>query len=298
MDGKEALDRLYALLNEDSGSSFIDRKTSFDFLNEAAVAAAMRSKMLRTTQTITSVANQQAYSLNADFLELYTRDYDNRLFINYNNGTDNFIRWMDYDDILYSQLTTGTPGYFSIISATSVPSRVTGTATATSTPTGGESTLAGSGFDNVSAGDTVHNTTDGSTGVVLSVTSSTSIVTALFGGTNNYWTSGDSYVIQPEGRSQLVLSPTPNTSGDTVTVYYVKRPDPVYSDYGSFPFPAQYMPALIKYAAWLYKYRDRDPNFGDVFYREFERQFRSVANSTNKRFNRTKFKMSLKREKY
>jgi hypothetical protein len=46
----------------------------------------------------------------------------------------------------------------------------------------------------VVAGDIIHNTTDGSVGKVFAVTATT-VTATMYGGTNNWWTSGDSYEI-------------------------------------------------------------------------------------------------------
>jgi len=49
------------------------------------------------------------------------------------------------------------------------------------------------GTDDVEVGDVIRNTTDGSSGYVVSVDSSTQLTTVLYGGSNNYWSNGDNY---------------------------------------------------------------------------------------------------------
>lgn len=292
--------RLRQLINEGSSSGFLDNKTTYDLINEAACELVNRSGCLTNTQTITTVANQSNYSLNPDFLRLYLETKQNSKYIKYNDGdSDYFITDTTYENITYQNATDSVtiPDNFTIIDNPTLPSRVTGTCTTGGTISGGESTLtdASGNFANVTAGDIIHNTTDVSDGIVLSKTSNTVIVTALFNGTDNDWDVSDAYVIQPQGRMQLVLNPPPDTSGHTITVYYVQRPAPVYSDYGVFRFSQQYTNTLIKYAAFLYKYRDREPNFGDKFYIAFDSDIRKNAKDFNMAVNRRGFSVNLKK---
>jgi len=297
MDGADLIRRLNQLLNEDSDAGWLDKQTSYDYLYEAALEFVSRTNCLTATQTITTVADQEAYNVDAEFLKLYMKNSSGSYYIKYNNGsTDTFVKWRDYEDIVYSNQTTSenVPSYFCIVDD-DLPSQLTGTATSNGSATGGASTLTDStaDFSDVAPGDIVHNTTDGSSGPVLSVTSTTALSTALFGGTNNAWTSSDAYVIQPGSRYQLVLSPPPDTSGHTVTLYYVQRPEPVYSDYGIYRFPSQYAPALVKYAFWLYKYRDSEPNFGDAMYKYWDAQVRKYSVSINHSIRPSGFRVNL-----
>lgn len=299
MDGADFKRRLYQILNEDSDSGWLDARTTFDYGYEAAVEFVERTNCLTTTQSITTVADQSAYDINADFLKLYLKNKDNEHYIKYYDGTSYYFKtWRDYEDIVFDNQTTSIniPNHFTIRD-NSIPTRLSGTTTSTGTLSGGESSLTDSGadFSDASVGDVVHNTTDGSDGVVIGETSSTALNTALFGGTNNYWTSGDAYVVQPGARFQLVLDPPPDTSGHTVTLYYVQRPAPVYSDYGVYRFPSQYSPAIVKYAYWLYKYRDDEPNFGDAMYKFWDMQVRRYANSINGAIRKNGFKVNLKK---
>ena len=299
MDGKNQLRSLRQLLEEDTDSGFLDTYTSYSFLNEAANDFADRTGCLKTTQSITTVAETQNYDLNADFNRLYLRDSQKRYTAKYNDGSNNsFIYWKPYDEVITGDNTDSVtyPSRFAIHENPTLPTQVTGTATSTAAASGGQCTLTDTAadFSDVSAGDNVHNTTDGSTGVVLSKTSSTVLVVALFDGTNNDWTSADSYVIQPQGRWRFVLDPPPSTASHTVTVYYLQRPSPVYSDYGIFRIPHQHMPAITKYAAWLYKYKDEEPNFGDKWYVFYDNQVKRFANQVDDVFRRKKICVSLK----
>ena len=304
MDGKALLFRLRQVLDEDSTSSFMDDRTSFDYLYEAAIELAMRTKALISSQTITTVADQSGYTLDADFLGLYAKDSHNTYFIKHTDSSsnDNFPIWRDYEDILFANQTTSVavPSFFTIINDPDKDSQVTGTATSTASETGYQSTLTDTAgdFSDVSAGDSIHNTTDGSDGIVLSKTSGTILETALFGGTANDWTSGDAYVIQPQGRMKLVLDQPPSTAGETITVYYIKRPDPVYSHYGTYRFQNQHLMALVKYAAWMYKYRDREPQTGDMLFQYWDRQVGIGSEQIRNTMNRKGFKVNRKARRH
>ncbi len=292
--------RLRELLNEDANSTFLDDRTSYSLLYEAAKYFVDITGCLKATQSITTVADQQTYTINADFLRLYLKNSRNDYFLEYSDGTSTYtLYWKDYEDIIFENNTTSVtiPSHFAIIDKPTLNSRLTGTVTATSAASGGESTLTDSSadFSNVSPGDNVHNTTDGSSGIVLSADSSTSLTVALFGGTNNDWTSGDSYVIQPQGRLQLVLSPPPSQAGHAITLRYVQKPDPVFSDYGIYRFPEEYHEALCYYAAWFYKYRDREPNFGDRLYQQFDFAVRKASDSLKRTFRKSGLRVNLRK---
>ena len=286
MDGKDLKRRLQQLLNEDSDSGWLDSRTTYDFLYEAALEFVDRTHCLKGTQSISTVADQTDYNINPDFLKLYLADSDGGLVLKVD---DDFIPWKDYGEIQYGNQTTSVsiPDNFTVIDA-DLPDQVTGTATSVGASVGGESTLTDSAadFTDVEAGDSVHNTTDGSTGIVVSKTSGTVLKTALFDGTADDWTSSDAYVIQPQGRYKLVLDPPPS-GVNTITLSYIQAPKPVYSDYGTYRFPLQNLTALIKYAFWLYKYRDKEPNFGDGMYRYWDSAVRKAGNTFNQALNRT-----------
>jgi hypothetical protein len=300
MDGFHLKYALRQALEEDSDSGYIDDLTSFQYLNDAATDFVDRTKCLKATQTVTTVEDTQVYDLNADFMRLYLRrPTDRKFYQKYNDGTSNsFITWTPDDEVIYEDSTTSVsyPGEFSIRENATLPTQLSSTTTSAGAASGGQCTLTDSAadFSDVSAGDWVHNTTDGSHGIVLSKTSSTALVTALFNGTNDDWSSADSYVIQPQGRWQIVLVPPPDTDGHTVTVYYLQRPAPVYSNYGLWRFPHQCCNAIVKYAAWLYKYREREPNTGDKWYVIYDQQVKRFANQYDNVFRRKNIHVSLK----
>jgi hypothetical protein len=292
MDGKDLTRRLRQMLNEDSDSNWLDSRTTYDFLYEAAIAFVDRTHCLKSKQTITTIADQTDYNINGNFLKLYLKDTNGNLIIKIEND---FIPWKDHSDIVYGNQTDSVslPDSFTVIDA-NLPSQITGTATSASGSVGGKSTLTDTtaDFTTVSIGDSVHNTTDGSTGIIIGKTSTTVVDTAMFGGSSDDWASSDSYVIQPQGRYKLILDPPPD-GAKTITLFYVQNPDPVYYDYGIYRIPNQFMTALIKYAFWLYKYRDKDPNFGDGMYKYWDAAVRKAGDSFNQSLNR-KMKIRFK----
>jgi hypothetical protein len=297
-DGKDLRRRLKELLDEESGSTWLDARSCYDYFYDGALDFVDRTGCLRSVQTISTVATVSEYNLNPDFLRLYLRNSGGDYFLKYNDTSNTtFLTWKNYEDIYYqSSVTSGQPTRFSIIDA-ALTDRATGTATSTNASVGGESTLtaAAGNFANVAAGDTVNNTTDGSTGIVLSKTSSTVLVTALFGGTGNDWAAGDAYVIQPGARFKLVLDPVPSTSAHTVSVPYIQRPDPVYSDYGIYRFINSAV--LVKYTFWMFKYRDKEPNFGDAMYKFWEAEVSKKAGSINAGQRPDSFIVNMKRRR-
>ena len=303
MDGKTLLYNLRQLLQEMSDSTFLDSYSSYMYLWEAAIELAHKTKALRSTQTITTVADQPNYTLNADYLGLYLKDGSKQYYLKYNDGSVNtFIAWHPYEEIIYADQgsdSVSIPSYFTVRDKPSLSSRITGTATSAGASSGGECTLTDTSAlftttDLIDPGDVVHNTTDGSMGMVLSVTSATAAKTALFNGTGNDWTLADAYVIQPQARLELYFDPPPSTSAHTVTLYYLQRPAPVFSDYGMYRFPSHFMFALVKYAAWLYKYRDREPNYGDAWFKYFQHQAGQFSNQADHMLRRKSFTVNLK----
>ena len=294
------------MLSEAAGSTWPDVKYCYDCLYEAAIKSVERTNLLTTTQSITTVANQTDYNFEPDFLKLYLTDIRNNFYIKYSDGTTTyFIYQQDYSEIVLANNTTSVsiPSTFAIVDA-AAPSRMTGTTTSTGALTHsytifgstlGESTLTDSGgsFGTVSVGDIVHNTTDTSHGIVAAESSSTAFICALFDGTNNYFTSGDSYIVTLQNRYKLVLDPPPSTAGHTITIYYVQRPNPVYSYYRAYKMPYDFREPLLSYAAWKYRYRDREPNFGDGYFKYWDISVRELGRMHNKSTLQRDFKVNL-----
>lgn len=278
----------------------MDTKTSYDYLYNAACEFIKRTACCTTTQSITTVASTADYNLNSNYMGLHLRNSNGQFFIEYNDGTTKtFPLFKPYEDIIYENNTTETasPSYFTVLDDSSNYSRITGTASAAGAASAGQCTLTDTSsstkFSNANDGDVVHNTTDGSVGVVLSKTSDTALVVALFDGSANDWTQNDAYVIQPQNRYLLKASPIPSTASHTITVYYLERPTPVYSDYGIYRIPQEYKMALSFYAAWLYKYRDGEPNYGDKYFTYFENEVKKAGFNLNKSLNRKSVNISF-----
>jgi hypothetical protein len=304
VDGRTLADDVRKLLLEGSSSTFVDDFTSWNFLWEAAIELNKEMQWNTGTKDITTVALTYKYTLPADFQELYmVNDFLQHIIKVYDGSFNTFIPWREYDQIYQYYYNNSTavpiPTEFSIIDADTID-YVTGTATSTGALAFGESLLNDTAgpFGDISIGDTVHNVTDGSSGLVvayppaLSYTAANTVNTALDGGTHNYWTSGDEYVVIPQGRMQLVLNPPPLNAGYTVTVPYVKRPNPVFSEYGTYNFPEAWRYALAKYAAWLYKYADKEPNYGDQWYKYYLEMLRSSKRVSKRVRERSSFKVN------
>jgi len=299
MNGKTLSRDVQEILNEASTSGFIDDRTTYDYLYEAAVQFNLISQLNTDESTITTVDGTADYYLPYNFGSLYMKNQSGQYFLKLYDGTSyTWVLWKSYEEIYYENTTAEVayPYSFTIIDHDQY-ANITGSTTANGTSSNGECTLTHSTapFSNVTIGDYVSNTTDGSSGYVISVTSSSALVTALFDGTNNDWTSGDTYIITPKSRMKVILSPTPSTGGYIISVPYVAMPDPVYSDYRKYRIPEQYRGALVKYAAWLYKYRDREPNYGDGFYKMFDQQARRAKADYNKTTLAKGFKVNFKR---
>ena len=303
MDGEALVYQLEKVLQEGSTSTFMDDRTSYDYLYKAAVKTVEATKCLTSAQTITTVADQTSYDLEADFLSLYITDTFNQHVVKLNDGSsDYWITMRPYEAVYYSNNSTsvGIPWNFSIRDKQTLTARITGSATSDGASSNGECTLTDSAapFTYAKAGDQVHNTTDSSHGVVLSVTSTSALVTALFGGTNNYWTSSDGYAVVPAGRRQIILDPPPSSAGYSLYVPYIQKPAPVYSPYSTYRFDRDYDMAIVYYAAWLYKYRDREPSFGDAFYKYWRTEIGDVKNREDNAKNKHSFRVNMKKRSY
>lgn len=288
MDGKDLLRRVQQILNEDDAGDWMDERTTYDFLYSAARQWVIETQCLTAEQTITTVEDQAGYTLDGDFLSLYMK-YDFEYFIKYYDasaGSYSFPIFRDYFEVYYENDTDSvdTPSYFTLHDDRTLDTLISDTADNAGAATGGKCTLTMDTevFADVTSGDIIHNTTDGSDGVVISVTSTKVLTCALFGGTDNDFTENDQFYIQPRKRFKLMLNPPPSTAGDTITVPYVAKPDPVYSDYDVYKIPLDYPDVLCKYAAWLYKYRDDEPNFGDALYVYWKMQIDDYNRLTHK----------------
>jgi len=301
MDGATLSRELEQLLGETASSSYLDSKSTYDYLYEAALRTVQRTNCLTSSQEITTTEDGVNYYLNADFLKLYLSDDRGRQFIKYNDGTNNFFIYpSSYDSIVLANNddSQSVPDSFCIRDAAAI-TRDSGTATSTGAATGGVCTLTDTAAtfttSKISAGDFIHNTTDGSQGVVISITSETALVAALFGGTDNDWTSADAYYINPQKRFYLTIDPLSSTAAHTITVYYVQKPAPVYSSYYSYQIPINLKSALVQYAAWLYKYRDGNANYGDAWFKYWDLNVRQYGREMNLARQTKEYRVILKK---
>jgi hypothetical protein len=304
VDGHTLLRSLREAIGEPSGSQYIDNRTAFQYIWDAATELVRKTRCLKATATLTTVADQQAYVLPADFLDMALQDTSGREFIKYNDGdTDTFLSPCEYETIIYGNQTTSVtiPSRYAISDKPTLYSQITGTATSAGAVSAGKSTLTDTAglfttTDYVSAGDIIHNTTSDDSGIVLSVDSATALSTAMFGndtGAAVGWTQNDAYVIQPQGRWQLSFDPPPSTAAHTATVYYVQRPAPVFHSYGVYRIPAHFQTDLIDYAAFRYKYRDKEPGFGSEYFKLWRERLGQTSSSINKAVDRSGFKMRM-----
>jgi hypothetical protein len=303
LDGWTLLEDLQEQLNEPSSGTFLNDRVSYGYFYDAARQINSRLAIVTSTQSITTVADTYEYNLNPDFMGLYMRDSNGEYFVKYTDSgsSDYFVTHQPYDELYYNRTSTSgpIPYHFSVSNATAV-SNVTGTASAAGTVSNGEATLTDTSsstkFSTISAGDIVHNTTQDYHGIVIAKTSDTALVTAIFNssGTGQSWTSSDASIIIPQGRFKLIIDPPSYTASETITVPYVQKPTPVFSYYRAYNFPESCHEAIIEYAAFKYKYRDRDHSFGDKFFAWFDKEVRTSGAVIRKAENRGGFKMSLK----
>lgn len=268
MDGAVLKQAMLDALDEPTESNIFetDARVLYQCLDAAAVSFVRQTRCLTSSATIETVEGQQAYDLPPDFINLYLKTPSDRHYIKYSDGSvTSFPVLAQYDQIFYDHQTDEkeTPRRFAVIDRTTAPSLITGTATASGAKTGGQCTLNDKTKDFAGANlvyprDTVHNTRDNSHGLILSVTDSNNVVTALFNGALNAWKLGDGYVIQRASTKQIYLDAPSSTSGHTITVPYVCMPGPVFSDYGFWRFPPVSCRAICYEAAFMHQNRMGD----------------------------------------
>jgi len=286
MEGFTLKRKLAELLQETTGSTFMNDRTTYDYLYAAINDFNFRTHYSTGTQTISIIPGTASYNLNPDYVAPHLTDDYNRPFFKWTyNGSDSFVYPMDYDTQILSDSTATSPvaSNYSTVDASPL-SNLSGSATIAGFTVNGESTLTDttlSQFSTVAVGDYIHDTTDGSDGVIMAVLSSTQIATALFGGVANQWNSGDNYIIIPQQRYNIIFYPMPSASA-TATIYYVKAPAPVYSPYRVYNLPFQYDDPIVEFAAFKYKYRDQEIQFGDALYQHYELAAKKFASEMRK----------------
>jgi hypothetical protein len=284
MDGFTLSRKVRQLLSEDSDSLFINTEFTYDALYEAVIEVIKRTQCYCGEEVITTVQGTQRYSLPTDFLKLYVKDSNGELVGKFYNGSSYY--WPTFREYaaIYTDNQTAQkaiPDYFSIIQDTT-RSDIASTVTAIGADSRSAESILTDGtasfLTTAKAGDRIINATDGSQGYVVSVTDNTHLVVALAGGTDNDWTNADVYYLIPQQRYAIWLDQPSSTAGYTLTIPYLKKPQPVYSSYRSYPLPRDFEAPIVSYAAFLYKYKDREPNFGDVLYKNFDALVRTGKN--------------------
>jgi hypothetical protein len=287
MDGKK-LTRLFldALDEESVADQYADQRKIYEYLDWAVALFVRETGILHTTVTITTVADQQNYDLPPDYIRPYMKG---RYFAKYYDGSN--YSWpilTSYEKIYKSNYTDTKPwpGRFAIIEKSSKESLIQGTADVDGSASGGECTLNDASMDftdtnKVYPRDIIHNTTDGSDGYVLEVTDANNLKVALFGGTNNEWKAGDSYVIQPASEYELILDAPAESSGHTLTLPYICMPSPVFSDYGFWRINPRSCRAIAWGAAAIFKKPEREftesAHIGGMFAAEVSRIKMEIA---------------------
>lgn len=265
MDGRTLIDTVIDALDKPVADELFDtdHRVLYGYLDAAAAEFVRATRCLTGSATITTVASQQAYDLPPDFINLYMRNAADRHFVRYYDGTGyHFPVLTTYEALFRANETAerACPARFCITDRTTPPAIISSTTTAAGAQSAGQCTLTDSTklfttTNLVYPRDIVHNATDASDGVVLTVTDATRLVTALFSGKKNAWGNGDAYVIQRASGKQILLDAPSESSGHTITVPYVCMPSPVFSDYGFWRFPPMSCRAIAFEAAFLYQNR-------------------------------------------
>ena len=214
MDGKKLTREVLDFLDEAAPSDIqANQRRIYECLDMAVGIFCRETRMLHGSVDITTVENQQAYDLPPDFIDLYMKNSNGRFFVKFYEGTT--YSWplkTTYEKLFKTNLTDtkDIPGRFAIIEKADKESLIQGTADAAGAKSGGQCILQDDSMlftttNRVYPRDIIHNTTDGATGYVLSVTDATHLVAALFEGANNDWTQNDAYIIQPAAEKLLVL---------------------------------------------------------------------------------------------
>jgi len=273
MDGKQLRRTLLDALDEEVANKLFntDPRVLYDMLDAAACEYVRQIKCLHGSFPITTVEGQQAYDLPPDFLGFYMRNSRDRYFVKYYDGSN--TSWpviCPYETIYMRNLTDNAeiPTCVAVIDKATSPAKLTGTTCAAGVQANGEAILTDAAklfltTNLVYPRDIVHNTTDGSDGLVLSVTDATRLVAALFDGSANGFGSGDSYVITRATAKQLYLSAPSDTAGHTITVPYLCKPNPVYADHARWRFDDVACRAIAHEAAFQYENRKNNTNVAD-----------------------------------
>jgi hypothetical protein len=264
MDGKTLLRWFLDLLGEaEFYGDYSSQRKAYECLDWAAALFCREALPLALTATLTTVTAQQDYPLPPDFIQLYAKDRAGRYRVKY-TGVDGAVSWpyLTSDERIFFADQTGAeeapPAAFAIVGATAAAAAVSGTVTSGSAQNGGECQLIDTekdftGSDRVYPRDTVHNVTDGSSGYVLEVVDANTLAVALFDGTNDDFTVGDTYRVIPASQHSLRLNRPAGYSGHTITVPYYGMPLPVYAEARTWRFSERTCRAIVAGAVSIFK---------------------------------------------
>jgi hypothetical protein len=265
-----------------------DDRVQYSLLDAAAVEFVRETRCLTSTVTLATVTGQQGYDLPPDFIDLYMKNRQDKYFVKYYDGANYaFPVQTLFEQIFLDNVTDywNAAASFAIIDKPTGLTTITGEVTHDGAQSAGQCILQDStkhflSTDLVYPRDIVHNTADGSDGLILSVTDNTRLVTALFSGGNNDWTDEDTYVIQRATSKQLYLSAPPASAGHTITVPYICMPSPVYSDYGFWRFKPASCRAICYEAAFLWQNRKGDYPGSDRHHALFTQEVKRICAET------------------
>lgn len=264
MDGKKLTRLVLDALDElQVNENYASLRKIYENLEWACTLFLRETLSFKKSQVITTVVNQQIYDLEPDFIGLYMKNSNSRYTLKYNDGSnDSWPTEKSYEKIYRSNQTTpkAIPNNFALRLKPTAESAKVAYANATVAPSGGQYVLTGATLtggnpldcNSLKARDLVHNLTDNSDGYVLLITSATILNLALFDGTNNDITTGDTLVFSPAARQQIVLDAPSESSGHTITVEYIALPSPVYSEYAQWELEYKNCRAIAWGAASLF----------------------------------------------
>ena len=246
----------------EASDDYASRRRIYECLDMASGIFCRETKSLHTSITIDTVAGQQAYDLPPDFIDLFITQASGRSIIRYSD-TINYCwpRLTTYERLYRKNLLTpqNTPNLFAIIDKPSTNDVITGSCSAAGAASNGLTLLTDptksymTTTNRVWPRDIVHNHTDGSMGYVIQNFDATHLYTALFGGTDNDWTTSDTYTIQPASQKILFLDAPSAVTGHVMHISYVCMSEPVFSDFGMWRFSDRTCRGIAAGAASIFK---------------------------------------------
>lgn len=265
MDGKKLTRLVLDALDElEVNENYASPRKIYENLEWACTLFLRETLSYKKTKTITTVAGQQIYDLDPDFIGLYMKNEQGRYVVKYNDGAnDSWPTQKSYEKLYRSNQTTAKaiPNNFALRLKPTLSSEIVCYANTAASPVGGQLTLTGATITggtlmnaaSLKPRDLVHNLTDNSDGYVLLITSASIVNIALFDGTNDDISIGDEIVFSPAARQQIVLDAPSESSGHTITVECIALPSPVYSDFGQWELEYKNCRAIAWGAASIFK---------------------------------------------